>query len=459
MRLLLLAALASLVLGATAQEAGNSFVHKSYDDGYEWPTDAKVLEKLDKWQDQKLGVLFHWGLYSVPGIVESWQICSEDWITRPPEYTYEGYKQWYWGLCNALNPTDFDPQQWADIMKDAGIRYMIFTTKHHDGFCMYDSKYTPFSIAQAGPFATDERRDVARHVFDTFRKDGFMVGAYFSKPDWHCKWFWNPYYATPNRMQNYKREQHPDWWENYQQFTSNQMNELMADYGPFDIFWLDGGWIEGDEVGLDSVLAVARDKYSPGMLAVDRVIKGKNENYQTPERSVPDRQIDHPWESCIPLSDDWGWTPRPRFKSANKMISTLAEITAKGGCLLLGVGPTAQGLIQPEVEAILKEIGAWMRINGEAIYDTRITERYNDGNMWFSASKDGKTIYGVYALADDAELPSALEWEGNVPFDGYVTLLDGNRRVKAEVKNGRVKVKLPKGMRRAPVAVKIAVGN
>ena len=125
----------------------------------------------------------------------------------------------------------------------------------------------------------------------------------------------------------------------------------------------------------------------------------------------------------------------------------------------MGVGPTAQGLIQPEVEAILKEIGAWMRINGEAIYDTRITERYNDGNMWFSASKDGTTVYGVYALADDAELPAALEWEGIVPADGYVTLLDGDRRVKAEVKDGRVKVKMPKGMRRAPVAVKIAVGN
>ena len=334
------------LMGATAQEQ-NSFVHEqSKASDYVWPTDPEVLAKIDKWQDQKFGVLFHWGIYSVPGIVESWSICSEDWITRNMD-NYEAYKNWYWGLKDKFNPTKFNPEQWADVMEDAGMKYMIFTTKHHDGFCMFDSKYSDFSIAK-GPFKDNPRKDVARYVFDAFRNKGFMMGCYFSKPDWHCQWFWNPYYATPNRRINYKKEQHPDWWKNYQDFTENQLNELMTNYGHFDILWLDGGWITGEEIRLDNVLEKARKRY-PGLISVDRTIRGKNENYQTPERGVPATQLDSPWESCITLSNDWGWVPNAPFKSPQKVIGTLAEITAKGGCLLLGVGPTPEGEIEPAV--------------------------------------------------------------------------------------------------------------
>ena len=262
------------VMGVMAQEQTQSYVHEqSKATDYVWPTDPAVLAKLDKWQDQKFGVLFHWGIYSVPGIVESWSICSEDWITRNMD-DYDAYKKWYWGLKDKFNPVNFNPEQWADVMQDAGMKYMIFTTKHHDGFCMFDSKYTDFSIAK-GPFANNPRKDVARYVFDAFRAKGFMMGCYFSKPDWHCQWFWNPYYATPNRRINYKKEQHPDWWKNYQTFTENQLNELMTNYGHFDILWLDGGWITGDEINLDNVLAKARKRY-PGLISVDRTIRGKN---------------------------------------------------------------------------------------------------------------------------------------------------------------------------------------
>lgn len=431
-----------------AQEK-NSFVHEQ-SDGYEWPTDKAVLEKLEKWQDLKFGVLFHWGLYSVPGIVESWQICSEGWITRPGEYTYEGYKEWYWGLANVFNPTAFAPEQWAEVMKDAGMKYMIFTTKHHDGFCMFDSKFTDFSIAK-GPFSENPRRDVARYVFDAFREKDFMIGCYFSKPDWHCKWFWNPYYATPNRMQNYKREQHPDWWEKYRNFTKNQLTELMEEYGRFDILWLDGGWITGEEVYLDDVLAKARAGKQRGLIAVDRTIKGKNENYQTPERSIPDRQINHPWESCITLSHSWAWAPGAKYKTPNQVVNILAEITAKGGCLLLGVGPTPEGIIQPEVEESLKGVGRWLRANGKAIYATRTTPHYHDGNVWFTADKDGNTLYAVYALPDDEVLPGTVQWTGNVP-EGDMMLLGDGRKLRYKVVGEQVTVILPKGLKNESIA-------
>ena len=454
-RILLTLGFSFLALAASAQD--NSFVHEQ-SDGYEWPTDPAVLEKLDAWQDLKFGVLMHWGLYSVPGIVESWSICNEDWITRPEGSTYEGYKQWYWGLSKEFNPVDFNPEQWAQVFKDAGMKYMIFTTKHHDGFCLFDSEYTDFSIAKAGPFAGNPKADAARYVFDAFRNEDFWIGAYFSKPDWHCEWFWNPYYATPRRGINYNVKQHPDWWQNYVDFTQNQLREITGGrYGQLDILWLDGGWITGDQVGLNEVLVDAR-RVSPGLISVDRTIQGPNENYQTPERSIPDRQIAHPWESCITLSNDWGWVPNAPYKSGRRVIGILSEIVAKGGCFVLGVGPTPTGIIEGPAVAILEVIGDWMGRCGEAIYNTRITSNYNCGKTWFNASKDGKTLYAVYALEDGEELPAEITWTGNLPKGGKVTILNNGKKVKATVKGDQVTVKLPaKGLKQEPIALKFSL--
>ena len=434
-----------------AQEA-QSFVHQqSNTEDYVWPTDPQVLTKLKHWQDQKFGVLMHWGLYSVPGIVESWSICSEDWIVRERKPTYEEDKAWYWSQKDSLNPVNFDPSKWADVMKKAGMKYMIFTTKHHDGFCMFDTKYTDFSIAH-GPFGKDPRHNIAKEVFDAYRNKGFMIGCYFSKPDWHSKWFWNPYYATPNRRINYKKQQHPDWWQNYRKFTQNQLNELTTDYGNIDILWLDGGWITGDEIGLDTILVDAR-KRNPGMISVDRTIRGKNENYQTPEQGIPAKQLDIPWESCITLSHAWGWTPNAKFKSPNKVIGILSEIVAKGGCLALGVGPKADGTLQPEVVNTLLRIGSWLNKNGQAIYSTVNAAHYNDGKVWFTADKNGKTLYAIYALEDGEKTPKTITWTENKP-KGKLVLLQNGKSVKYTVKGNQVTVTLPSGLKNEPLAFK-----
>ena len=434
-----------------AQEA-QSFVHQqSNTEDYVWSTDPQVLTKLKHWQDQKFGVLMHWGLYSVPGIVESWSICSEDWIVRERKPTYEEDKAWYWSQKDSLNPVNFDPSKWADVMKKAGMKYMIFTTKHHDGFCMFDTKYTDFSIAH-GPFGKDPRHNIAKEVFNAYRNKGFMIGCYFSKPDWHSKWFWNPYYATPNRRINYKKQQHPDWWQNYRKFTQNQLNELTTDYGNIDILWLDGGWITGDEIGLDTILVDAR-KRNPGMISVDRTIRGKNENYQTPEQGIPAKQLDIPWESCITLSHAWGWTPNAKFKSPNKVIGILSEIVAKGGCLALGVGPKADGTLQPEVVKNLLQIGNWLNKNGQAIYSTVNAAHYNDGKVWFTADKNGKTLYAIYALEDGEKTPKTITWTENKP-KGKLILLQNGKSVKYTVKGNQVTVTLPSGLKNEPLAFK-----
>lgn len=429
-----------------------SFVHQqSNTEDYVWPTDPQVLTKLKHWKDQKFGVLMHWGLYSVPGIVESWSICSEDWIVRERKPTYEEDKAWYWSQKDSLNPVNFDPSKWADVMKKAGMKYMIFTTKHHDGFCMFDTKYTDFSIAH-GPFGKDPRHNIAKEVFNAYRNKGFMIGCYFSKPDWHCKWFWNPYYATPNRRINYKKQQHPDWWQNYRKFTQNQLNELTTDYGNIDILWLDGGWITGEEIGLDTILVDAR-KRNPGMISVDRTIRGKNENYQTPEQGIPAKQLDIPWESCITLSHAWGWTPNAKFKSPNKVIGILSEIVAKGGCLALGVGPKADGTLQPEVVKNLLQIGNWLNKNGQAIYSTVNAAHYNDGKVWFTADKNGKTLYAIYALEDGEKTPKTITWTENKP-KGKLILLQNGKSVKYTVKGNQVTVTLPSGLKNEPLAFK-----
>ncbi len=439
-----------------AQEV-QGFVHQQSEaSGYVWPTDKLVLDKLDKWQDQKFGVLFHWGLYSVPGIVESWSICSEDvdWISRKKNLPYDEYKKWYFGLKDSLNPVNFNPIQWANVMEDAGMKYVIFTSKHHDGFCMFDTKYTDFSIAN-GAFKNNPNKDVLKHVLNAFRDKNFMIGEYFSKPDWHTEWFWNPYFATPNRHINYKKERHPDWWKNYQTFTQNQLNELLSNYGPIDILWLDGGWITGDDINLDSILVEGRKKH-PGLIAVDRAIKGKNENYQTPERGIPATQLDYPWESCITLSHDWGWVPNAPFKSAQKVINTLIEITAKGGNLLLGVGPTPDGIIEDEVVTRLNKVGKWLKTNGEAIYSTRNAAIYHDGNVWFTANKNKKTIYALYALPENEDLPKVIEWRENIP-SGKMILLQNGKSVDYSVKGDKVTVTLPKGIKNEPLAFRFNV--
>ena len=164
-RIVILSALILVCLQALAQDNTTS--------GYEWPTDKAVLEKLDKWQDLKFGVLMHWGLYSVPGIVESWNLCNEDWIVRPEGSTYEGYKQWYWGLAKDFNPVEFNPEQWARVFKAAGMKYMIFTTKHHDGFCLFDSKLTDYKSTK-----TQFGRDIVKEFADACHEAGIRCGFY-----------------------------------------------------------------------------------------------------------------------------------------------------------------------------------------------------------------------------------------------------------------------------------------
>ena len=462
---LLLTAVFFLAIIANAQEEKrikvNDFVHKS-SSTYEYPADPEVLKKLEKWQDQKFGVLFHWGIYSVRGTAESWGLCSEPqpWMYRSRKNAhnvpYGEFKRWYWEQAKEFNPINFEPADWAKTMKEAGFKYLLFTTKHHDGFCMFDSKYTDYNIAQ-GPYKNGKYSNVTYHLFDAFRQENFMIGAYFSKADWHNEDYWDPNFATPTRNPNYDIREDPQKWARFQQFTANQIEELMSDYGRVDVLWLDAGWVREpkQDIKIDEIVSNARRK-QPGLIVADRTVPGRNENYQTPERKIPETQLTHPWESNITLSGKWGWKTNAEYKSATWVINTLAEIVAKGGCFALGLGPGPDGTFDKEIHNILKKVGKWLKQNGNAIYATRTTPNYNYGNVWFTANKDEKILYAIYALPEGEKLPAAIEWEGNEP-KGKITLLQNDKQVKYTCKNGKVKVMLPQGLKNETLAFSFKV--
>jgi alpha-L-fucosidase len=429
--------------------------------GYIWPDDPLVKEKLEKWRDQKFGMIIHWGLYAVPGIVESWTLCSESWIERDSTIAYEDYKKWYWGLQKDFNPIKFNPEQWAQAAKDAGMKYLVFTTKHHDGFCMFNTKQTDFSIAK-GPFANNPKADVAKYVFEAFRNKGLMIGAYFSKPDWHSEYYWWPKYATPDRNNNYDIRKYPWRWNKFREYTYSQINELMHGYGNIDILWLDGGWVRpletvndevrawgaaipewGQDIDVPRIAAMARNA-QPGILLVDRTVKGAYENYQTPEQHIPENALDYPWESCITLGNNWGFVPGEQMKSSKKVIELLIEVVAKGGSLLLGVGPKPDGTMDSIQIQRLKEIGTWLKTNGEAIYNTRVVKNFHDGQVFFTRNKDKNIYYALFRCPENMQYPASIEWTGNFPLNGsQVKLLLNGVALKWEKTNGKTVVTIP----------------
>lgn len=430
---------------------------------YQYPTEPDVLDKLEQWRDLKFGIIIHWGLYSVPGIIESWSVCSEDWIERDSTVTYDDYKKWYFGLKDRFNPVRFNPEQWAAVSKAAGMKYLVFTTKHHDGFCLFDTKQTDFGI-MSSPFASHPKANATKHVLEAYRNQGFMVGTYFSKPDWHSSYYWWPKYATPNRNNNYDADKYPWRWKRFKEFTYNQIEELMTGYGAVDILWLDGGWVRpletvneevrawgapiptwSQDIDMPAIAAMAR-KHQPGLLMVDRTVGGAYENYQTPEQRIPNEAIDHPWESCITMGTDWGYVPSENYKPVSQLIRSLVEVTAKGGSLLLGVGPHPDGTFTPRQVAHLEAIGQWMKPHGEAIYGTRTLPVCQSGNVFFTASKDKKVAYAI-ACFTDGEKATDVTWLGNVPAKGAkMVLLTTGQRVNYSVKGNKVTVTLPKGI-------------
>ncbi|MGH2566231.1 MAG: alpha-L-fucosidase, partial [Ginsengibacter sp.] len=321
----------------------------------------------------------------------------------------------------------FDPDKWAAAAKDAGMKYVVFTTKHHDGFCMFDTKQTDYKITSPKtPFSTNPKANVAKEVFNAFRKDGFMIGAYFSKPDWHCPFYWWPYFPPKDRNVNYDPKKYPDRWNDFKNYTYNQIEELMTGYGSMDILWLDGGWVRprstidtsvewqrgityNQDIDMARIAKMART-HQPGLLMVDRTVSGAYENYVTPEQTIPATPMEHPWESCITMGNSWSYVPNDHYKSTNQLVHMLLKIISRGGNFLLNIGPSPEGDWSDTAYSRLREIGVWMKVHADGVYNTVPLAPYEDGNVVYLQSKD-KTNRYVYVLSDKSNevmLPSSI---------------------------------------------------
>lgn len=310
-----------------------------------------------EFMDWGMGMFVHWSFDSQLGSVISHSMvgASEKYLNR---FINE--------LPKTFNPKRYNPDDWMEIAKIAGVRYMVLTTKHHSGFCMWDTRTTDFSIMN-----TPYGKDVVKDYVAACRRHGIKVGFYFSPEDFI---FLHRHGGVIRRVGTSGKER-----EALLAYNKKQLDELFGNYGPIDVVFFDGGEKEK--------LAQYIHKLQPKCL----VTRGEME---TPEQKLPKEPLPGPWESCFTLGSQWQFKPtNEEYKTGGQLIEMLIETRAKGGNLLINVGPEPSGVIPFEQKRIFRELGLWMFINGEAIYGIRPCDVIREDKIWYTQSRDGKSVY------------------------------------------------------------------
>jgi len=309
-------------------------------------------ESIRKWQDARFGMFIHWGPVSLTGYEIGWSRG-----TQPPIPWLHGRQtpiEEYDNLYKRFNPTQFDADEWVAIAKAAGMRYMVLTTKHHDGFCLWDTKQTDYNIMNT-PF----KRDVVKELAEACKKGGIEFGAYYSTCDWR-----HPDFPLTSPGGSVARETHN--LDRYTDYLKAQTKELLS-YGPLSTLWYDVPQKFDTERGA-GIINMAR-AIQPDIVINDRT--GHKGDFDTPEQHVGGFQISRPWETCMTICEQWAWKPDDKMKSLKVCIQTLIRTNGGDGNLLFNVGPQPDGLIEARQVERLKEMGAWLSKNGDAVYGTR----------------------------------------------------------------------------------------
>jgi alpha-L-fucosidase len=444
------AAVLSSTVGAAAkgpqEDATRQAVSSAWREVNEMDSQRKRLwkQRMDWWMDAKFGLFVHWDPSSLASVEISWPIMrpSPKWNITEEEYV---------NLYKRFNPVNYDPDSWVELAKAAGQKYIVFTTKHHDGFCMFDSSFTDYKVTN-----TPYKKDVLMMLVEACRRSNMPLGYYYSPPDMHHPDFRD---TSKPASENWRGEPTRPQWPNYLHYMQLQLRELITRYGEPEVFWFDG--LNNQEKYDGFYVERMLRELSPGTLVNNRL--GTPGDYETPEQFVPDRipvkgvriagvnlaeqdrlpsglpgpEDFQPWETCMTINDTWAYNKNDRnFKSTKTLIQTLVNVASKGGNFLLNVGPSPEGTIQAEFQDRLREIGKWLAVNGESIYGT--TYGPLQDLPYGKTTAKGGTIY--LHIFDWPQLRLEIRRMGRV---ASVTLLSRGESLNFKSRDGAVLIELP----------------
>jgi alpha-L-fucosidase len=416
------------LLGVSTLGWAQEVPSKAYTDYYQ-----EVMKRTEWWRDARFGMFIHFGAYAVP--------ARGEWVKSNERLTTEFYQKY----VDEFNPVDFDAKAWAKTAKAAGMKYAVLTAKHHDGYCLFDSKLTDYKLSPR--FGG---RDLVREFLDAFRAEGLKVGLYYSIIDWHHADYPNVGNHPQRDDQEYGKKKFN--WDNYLKYMHGQVEELTRNYGKLDIMWFDYSFDDysGEKWKASELVKMVRAN-QPGIIIDNRLethafvsSKGREismlGDFETPEQGIPDVPIMDkygnpiPWETCLTLNGVWGYSEFDRnWKSPELIVHCLVNTVSKNGNLLLNVGPDARGRFPDDCIQILTEVGQWMAKNGESIYGCGASSlakpdwgRYTRKNNtvyahWLypnlgqinAKGIDGDRVKNVFMLKTGAELPFQKTWWGN----------------------------------------------
>jgi alpha-L-fucosidase len=333
-------------------------------------TTAQYEARMKWWCEARFGMFIHWGLYSIPA--GEWKGSTEhaEWIRTTAQIPLAEYDK----FVDQFNPVKFDATEWVRMAKNAGMKYITITSKHHDGFCLFDSKYTDFDV-----MSTPFKRDIMKELAEACHKEGIKICWYHSIMDWH-----HPDYL-PRREWEKDRPAAGADFDRYFQHLKNQLKELLTNYGEIGVLWFDGEWESTWNTKYGTELYNYVRSLQPNIIINNRVGAGRSGmegftkagefagDFGTPEQEIPATGLPGvSWETCMTMNNNWGYNKHDdHWKSAEDLIRKLADIASKGGNFLLNIGPTSEGLFpQPAIDR-LKQLGDWMNVNGDAIYGTK----------------------------------------------------------------------------------------
>jgi alpha-L-fucosidase len=390
--------------------------------------------RMSWWREARFGLFIHWGLYAIPAGEWKEETSHAEWILTTAQIPVKEYEK----FALQFNPKKFDAKEWVKTAKEAGMKYIVITSKHHDGFCLFDSKMTDYDVVDATPF----KHDILKELADECHRQNIKICWYHSIMDWH-----HPDYL-PRRNWETRSGEGADF-DRYVDYMKGQVKELLTNYREIGVMWFDGEWehIWTKERGVDLYEYVR--SIAPSTIINNRVGKGRagmagtyepetaSGDFGTPEQEIPATGLGYDWETCMTMNDHWGYNKNDHnWKSTEDLIQKLVDIASKGGNFLLNVGPTAEGLFpQPSVDR-LNAIGEWMRTNGESIYGTSASlfEKLDWGRSTTKGNKlflcvfdwpeDGKlSVPGLVSIAQKAYLLADPQSELNIDYQAGTAVI------------------------------------